>query len=281
MPILVEPEPGWAKHLANSLLPGHHAFVITSQVTVEARLAALELRDTLLILYVGPSVRFAFLLRKAPAGPFIDQALVHGVMGLNIGKCRVGWGEDKPTQDEWNVKGSTGAVGANGYAGQFNEAHKRAYAEGKILVPSGRWPPNVLLVHGPKCTRSGTRQVPSGVAHRIHSGGKNFGSDTAKPALADMTYADPSGLETINAWACQAGCPVALLDQQTGERPSTLTGRADPGVRHANPGDNHGNSLFGGGNSNVYADTGGASRFYPQFSNEIELLAWLARLIDF
>lgn len=79
--------------------------------------------------------------------------------------------------------------------------------------------------------------------------------------------------------SCELNCPIRLLDVQGGERPSTLTGRADPTKLHVNPGDNGGASLFGGGNSNVYADSGGASRFYPQMANEAELVAWLERLI--
>ena len=94
-----------------------------------------------------------------------------------------------------------------------------------------------------------------------------------------MGYADTEGLETVAAWACQDDCPAKILDDQTGERPSTLTGRADPTMTHGNPGDNHGLSLFGGGNSHVYADSGGGSRFYPQFKDDEELFAWLQCLL--
>lgn len=55
---------------------------------------------------------------------------------------------------------------------------------------------------------------------------------------------------------------AAELDEWIGERPSTLTGRADPTKTHENPGDNGGTSWFGGGNSRVYADSGGPSRFF-------------------
>lgn len=65
--------------------------------------------------------------------------------------------------------------------------------------------------------------------------------------------------------ACTEGCAVKALDAQSGNRPATLTGRADPNARHANPGDNHGASSFGGGNSAVYADSGGASRYFNVF----------------
>jgi DNA modification methylase len=66
---------------------------------------------------------------------------------LAIDACRIGYASeaDTPTQEEWNRAGSSGAPGANGYAGQFSKGMKDAYAEGKIPVPPGRWPSNVLL----------------------------------------------------------------------------------------------------------------------------------------
>jgi DNA modification methylase len=66
---------------------------------------------------------------------------------LGIDECRIGYVSeaDTPTQEEWNRAGSSGQPGANGYAGQFSKGMKDAYAEGKIPVPSGRWPSNVLL----------------------------------------------------------------------------------------------------------------------------------------
>ena len=54
----------------------------------------------------------------------------------------------------------------------------------------------------------------------------------------------------------------AILDATVGDRRSTLTGVADPGVRHANRSTNDGTSWFGGGASDVYADSGGPSRFF-------------------
>lgn len=140
---------------------------------------------------------------------------------------------------------------------------------------------------------------------RIHSGPSVGGSISGKSALGqdsgwnkhnnrtteiDRTMAagrwPPNVLlmhspscKRADAWQCVAGCPAKALDDQTGIRPSTLTGRADPTKTHTNPGDNNGASLFGGGNSVVYADSGGAARFYPQFGNEEELVEWLQRLI--
>ena len=94
--------------------------------------------------------------------------------------------------------------------------------------PKGRWPANLMLMHAPGCENKEIKQV--------------------------------------EAWECTQDCPALLLDTQSGDRRSTLTGKADPATSHENPGDNHGKSLFGGGNSRVYADKGGAARFYQQFS---------------
>ncbi len=230
--VLVDPSPGWATTLAGSMSSGGHALVVTSEVaSIEGRLAGFELRDTLLILSSGPRPRYAFLFRKPTDGAILDQVIESSAGALNIADCRIGWGQDTPSQDEWNNKGSTGSGSAN--IGQNTAGMREAYAKGAVPVPSGRWPPNVLLVHAPECRHE-----------------------------------------------CTPDCPVRLLDQQTGERPSTLTGRADPTQIHENPGDNHGTSTFGGGNSKVYADSGGASRYYPQFTNEDEMIGWMQRLLE-
>jgi len=73
-------------------------------------------------------------------------------------------------------------------------------------------------------------------------------------------YADPeTGLETTDLWNCAPGCPVASLDAESGEvrsagnYPSTST-RSD-------------NHIYGarkGQQGQLYADKGGASRFFKQ-----------------
>lgn len=59
----------------------------------------------------------------------------------------------------------------------------------------------------------------------------------------------------------------AMLDAAVGDRPSTLTGRADPTKRHTNPADpsKERGSMFGNARAAgtaVYADSGGPSRFF-------------------
>lgn len=129
---------------------------------------------------------------------------------------------------------------------------------------------------------SKTGNPRSGLGHAKGYGmGEGYGGDRANPPHANGRW--PSNLVFVHESGCMSecepGCPVAILDAQSGERPSTLTGRADPTKLHVNPGDNGGASLFGGGNSNVYADSGGASRFYKQFKTEPELFDYLKILI--
>lgn len=270
-----------------SLIPGANAFVIVREPTsaIEGRSAGFEVRDTVLILSTGPKARYAFLFRKPTEEPTVlDELIETGVGSYNVTACRIGWGSDAPSQDEWNSKGSTGAGSLN--IGQNNEAMRKAYAEGAISVPTGRWPPNVLLVHDPNCVRAGTKRVQATSIHGTSTAIRRSGAHSAAGGHQTIGreqpvrgYADEDGLEPIEAWQCMTNCAVLRLDQQSGQRLSTLAGRADPRRVHSNPGDNHGASLFGGGNSNVYADSGGASRYYPQFGNDDEMIRWIRRLL--
>jgi site-specific DNA-methyltransferase (adenine-specific) len=67
--------------------------------------------------------------------------------------------------------------------------------------------------------------------------------------------------ESIEAWECVQGCPVAALDAQSGERPSGVAVQRNGG----------GGRIFGSKNTagampdSGYTDTGTASRFFPQF----------------
>lgn len=69
-------------------------------------------------------------------------------------------------------------------------------------------------------------------------------------------------------YECAEGCPVKTLNEQSGDRKSTLTGRADPNEAHEHPATARPEAFFGvikGGIGKVYADEGGAGRFYAQF----------------
>ena len=208
------------------------------------------------------------------------QTLHTGTGGLNIAGCRVGLsgGTRRSGQAQHLLKDD----------GTEDRSHHWARTGHTVveLDDTGRWPPNVLFVHGPGCRQGGTKQVKAsnapGPAKTPRAHGNIYAQDDFTSFMGNgsrVFHGDGDGKETVVAWSCEPGCPAHLLDRQTGDRPSTLTGRADPGKVYDNPGDNNGKSLFGAGNSFVYADSGGASRFYPQFEDIDALLDWLHTLI--
>ena len=75
-------------------------------------------------------------------------------------------------------------------------------------------------------------------------------------------FVQPSGRWPANVTLDEEA--ASMLDEQTGDRPSTLTGRAEAGQRHDLPRDNKSATGYHGGNpaGRVYADSGGASRFF-------------------
>lgn len=186
------------------LLPGAYLVLLTDDelLSIEARIAGLHLRDTLLVLGPGRRSRFGFLFRSPTTLTIAEQVLATGTGGMNIDACRT--------------------LGGNG---------------------TGRWPTNVTFIHTRAC-------------ERVHG--------------------------TVAAWTCTQDCLAGALDRQSGDRPSTLTGRADPLKAHEHPSRVETASWYSGGaakDTQVYADFGGASRFYTQFPNEDQFLDWLGRLI--
>ena len=93
----------------------------------------------------------------------------------------------------------------------------------------------------------------------------------AKPRALGAGLGVGTQVEPLGRWPAnvildeEAG---AELDAQSGNRPSTLTGRADPAKAHAHPADptKRRGSMFGNesAQASVYADSGGASRFFKQ-----------------
>jgi hypothetical protein len=94
-----------------------------------------------------------------------------------------------------------------------------------------------------------------------------------------MTYAEDDGLETASAYDCETGCPVKMLDDQSGVLTSGVGSVMNASGKGYRPNAFGAESRAPGTEMISYGDSGGASRFYPQFETEDELLAWLARLM--
>lgn len=260
------------------VVPGGFVVLLTQNVShaLQARIFGLQLKDTFLILGPGGSFEFGLLFRKPLEGTVVESILSRGVGALNIEGARV-----RADMSEFFSSSGRPRSGM-GHAKGFGMGE--GYGGDRANPPhaGGRWPSNLVFIHGPNCQVVGSRKVSTGVAHRTRSGGKTFGGNVDKPPLANMTYAGEDGKETIPSYRCQPNCSVYILNNQSGERPSTLTGRANPHVSHEHPSSAVTDSWFSGGSakaSQVYADSGSASRFFPQFVDRAGLLQWLRSLI--
>lgn len=123
----------------------------------------------------------------------------------------------------------------------------------------GRWPANFALSHDDDCKASGTRKVKTGVAVRrnFEGGEKQRGFLAFAASGPDMTYGDADGTETVEAWQCVEGCPVAMLDAQSGFKKSPgKTGRGEGGKNGRY------DSIGAMGTVSCPSDSGGASRFF-------------------
>jgi len=247
------------------LSPGTHLVLLTDQpeAGLEGRRLGLELRDTFLIL--SPRVtQFGFLFRKAVEGTIAENVLKYSHGALNIDACRVsGMPRDpglvNPTErsDGWGMQ-RPGLVGKE--------------------TPTGRWPPNLVFVHGPRCVQEGTRTSVSPSGTRTTAFGV-INDDGWKPQIQKVTrpWIGEDGLETIPAWACQPECPVAALDEQSGElRAGWFSGAKAKGLGYMGASNQEADGSIP---ITSTGDQGGASRFFPQFKNETELHAWFETLL--
>lgn len=148
------------------LKPGAHLVAFGGSRTFHRMTCAIEdagfeIRDVLTWLYgsgfpksknlpggIGTALKPAWepivLARKPFNGTVAANVEQYGTGALNIDGCRIEGGMDD-TPESWAAKGAGGKAGANGFAGQFSQGMKDAYARGDIPLPSGRWPANLIL----------------------------------------------------------------------------------------------------------------------------------------
>jgi site-specific DNA-methyltransferase (adenine-specific) len=125
---------------------------------------------------------------------------------------------------------------------------------------TGRWPTDLVLTHSPGCVLAGLVRVrangscsgnePSSVTDAVYA---------ARERVAWQAHGNGDGTETVLAWECEPGCPVAGLDAQSG----TLASGSRKRGQYRGMG-------YHGGDAREYpevnGDTGGASRFFPQLN---------------
>ena len=119
------------------------------------------------------------------------------------------------------------------------------------------------------CKRVGSQTVKAPVINRFTDGMKPFGEGAGHPYESTG-----GGTEEQAVYSCAEGCPVAALDQMSGSSRSAVR-RGGEGEHLDQSRERWRFKRAEGG----FDDSGGASRFFPQFENRDALHEWLARLI--
>ena len=254
----------------DALSPGSHVALISRVPTdgLMGRRWGLEVRDTLLVLSpLGAS--FVFLFRKEPEGTVAGNVLRYGVGALNIDGCRVAHASSKDFEQH---KAGVEALKAKG--GSMGNSWKNSsdLSGASDVTTKGRWPSNLVLVHAPGCSRQGTQTVKAPVINRFTDGMKPFGEGAGHPYESTG-----GGTEEVAVWACVEGCPVAELDGMSGILKSAIGNPSNQKTVSATV--NFNGRAFSTPGVNQHGDSGGASRFFPQFESDPQFLEWLGKLL--
>lgn len=192
--------------------------------------------------------------RKPLVGTVAANVQAHGTGALNVDGCRIKhdgegvWGDHgQNPENHLTEPGSEGVTMGVGW-----------HSPGSTRHDAGRWPANVALTHLPECEAVGERRVKASNAppNEEESSTNTYGWSKGGIYKSGARHGDEDGLETVTAWRCVEGCPVAELDRQSGERP----GMSGGGEHRAE----YEGGMFGAIDAPHLArgDTGGASRFF-------------------
>jgi DNA modification methylase len=131
----------------------------------------------------------------------VSQVLKTGTGAININGCRVSTSNDDPNHRPGVTTTTDKASSMFGINSQ---------RRGEI---GGRWPANLLLVHGVGCKTVGTKKVKAPTINRFEDGMKPFG-DGAGHTFTSTQTGDENGEEEIPVYECMEGCPAKALDTQ-------------------------------------------------------------------
>ena len=220
-----------------------------------------------------PSWEPILVFRKPLEGTVARNVLAHGTGAINIDACRVATAQDDVIHAKNpHTKGGFGHAGAQVYG----SSHGAQVYDSR----RGRWPPNTVLSHHPDCRKVGVKKVKgitgtaAGKMAGVVEGSSTYGLYTrsgqsrwkGSPEAGKRTgYVDSDGLETVEAWECVEGCPVKALDEQSGDRESGGKHVVSKASAKGYKPNAFGTESRGDEPHVMYSDSGGASRFFPQF----------------
>lgn len=206
---------------------------------------------------IKPAVEPIIVFQKPYDGKPTDSIARTGAGALNIAEGRIGSAEPLSTPG-CNTEHDIVAYGPS----------KTAKAHAQVVA--GRWPANFALSHTEKCVLTGQRRVRGSNASYANVG-RRAGSDNVYAGgwreddfRGEVGYADASGMETVEEWACVPDCPVRRLADKNGEHPSAM----HPAVKG-----NYPTGMFNGigkAQGDIFGDTGTVDRFFYTTNWQLE-----------
>lgn len=175
------------------------------QTATALRAAGWTIKDTLVHLFGSGWAKTGNALAPGQEGWILATK---GSPDLGIDACRVPRGDDKLVRP--SVRRSNGVTTGDGMgAGRQDE-------------PGGSLPKNAALSHCEECMRVGSKRVRSGITVNRNVGGKNMPGQVygnMKYPSDDAGYARADGTESVPAFNCLAGCVCGARTPWPDDRP--------------------------------------------------------------
>jgi DNA modification methylase len=195
-----------------------------------------------------PALEPIVVARKPIEGTVANNVLKWGTGGLNIDGSRIG--ADMITTT--NGKGFAGS-----FDGGTNDNGGNSH--------TGRWPANIILSHTELCNPTGQT-----LKNKTSAGKRTATFGTQDTQSGGDGSGGWSGYEyETEVYECVEGCPVKLLDEQSGitkgSGPGTHCSKRDElgnCIGHDNAGRSTNGQTYHSKNSQSQPDSGGASRFF-------------------
>jgi hypothetical protein len=122
-----------------------------------------------------------------------------------------------------------------------------------------------VLQHADGCVPCGVKQIKASKGEADYTiTGKQGATTIVTNIKTGRHHGDANGLETVDNWQCVDGCPVAVLDDMSGETKS-MRGMRGMQMRGGHGGTLEGYTLADDTNTvRGFDDSGGASRFFTR-----------------
>ena len=161
------------------------------------------------------------LARKPLVGTVASNVLKWGTGALNIDGCRVKLAAGEEVHAPQSSPANRGGVVGSDLGFSENDADAFQQAQRDSIERTntlGRWPPNIILSHSPDCRCVGTQTIKGDLRGPDETDGEREGGfgDVGASKGDGKPNAAVYGNEEVPVYECAPGCPVALLDAQSG-----------------------------------------------------------------